>query len=147
MTDKTLEMFTAASRVIQLYTYNLDPRILNNRSLERVLVQFIKKNRASKLQVLIYDEQLMQGQDHRVVALAQRFSSYVQVRVVPKDFHENLFSFYLIDNQSILYRSNRERYESDYHQMPSFLVKDKTKLFNDVWQISTPASFLRSLYI
>ena len=141
------DAFQDANKNIQLYTHALDPRVLNNRDIEEVLTHFVKKNRASQVQILIYKEQLMRGIDHRLVALAQRFTSYVQIRVVPRDYHENPFGFYIVDGRTMIYRSNVEGYEAERLNMPDFLIKDKSRLFETIWQSSAPASFLRALHL
>jgi len=145
--EQACNLFINANKRIQIYSHGLDPRILNNREIERHIAAFIKKSRNSELQILIYDENLLRGVDHRLIAIAQQFTSYVQIKVVPKDYQENPFGFYLADDRSMLYRSNCERYEAQFMKMPSFTIKDKSKLFNTIWQASTPASFLRALHL
>jgi len=145
--QEAYDIFHDADRVIQLYTHNLDPRVLNNREIEKALINFVKKSRASKLQILIYDEELMRGIDHRLVSVAQKFTSTIQIKVVPRDYHENPFGFYVVDSRTMIYRSNVERYEAEKFKMPDFFIKDKTKLFETIWQASAPASFLRALHI
>ncbi len=144
---ETTQLIDSAKRTIQIYSRGLDPRILNNREIEKQFIRFIKKSRASKIQILIADEQLLRGVDHRIVALAQRFSSYVEIKVIPRDYHDNPFGFYLVDDRSMIYRLNIERYEAEKLIMPNFLIKDKSKLFDTIWQVSTPASFLRALHL
>ncbi len=145
--QQSCELFAAAKQTIKIYSHGLDPRILNNRQIEKNLLNFVKRSRNSKVQILIYDEQRLRGIDHRIVALAQRFTSYIDIRLVPRDFHENPFCFYLIDDYTMIYRSNVERYEAEKLQMPNSVIKDKSKLFHTIWQSSTPASFLRALHI
>ena len=145
--QETADLFAIAKQTIQIYSHGLDPRILNNRQVEKHLLGFVKRSRNSRVQILIYDEQRLRGIDHRLVALAQRFTSYIDIRVVPRDFHENPFGFYLVDDRTMIYRSNVERYEAEKLQMPNFVIKDKSKLFRTIWQSSSPASFLRALHI
>jgi len=145
--QQTNDIFAYAKKSVQIYSHGLDPRILNNRETEQQLIHFIKKSRYSKVQILIYDEQLLRGTDHRLVALAQRFTSYIEIKVVDKDHHENPFGFYLVDHQTMIYRNNVERYEAEKFQMPHFAIKDKSKLFDTIWQSSSPASFLRALHL
>lgn len=145
--QQTCEIIGSAKQSVKIYSQGLDPRILNNREIEKYLTAFVKKSRASKIQLLIYNEQLMRGIDHRLVSLAQKFTSYVDIKVVPRDYHENPFGFYLVDNRHMIYRSNVERYEAEQLTVPNFLIKEKTKLFDSIWQSSTPASFLRALHL
>ena len=89
----------------------------------------------------------MRGIDHRLVSLAQQFTSTIQIRIVPRDYHENPFGFYIVDSRTMIYRSNVERYEAEKLRMPDFRIKDKSKLFETIWQSSAQASFLRALHI
>ena len=139
--------FRCAKQKIQIYSPNLDPRILSNRENEQVLTRFVRSSRFARIEILITDERNLQGIDHRLVSLAQNFSSYVQIRLIPKDFHENYFAFYVVDGRSIIYRPNFERFESECHEIPSVLIKQKSKYFDEVWQQSSPASHLRALHL
>lgn len=145
--EETNEILTSAKRSIQIYSCDLDPRILNNRQVENNVLNFVKRSRNSKVQLLIYDECLLRGVDHRLVSLAQKFTSFIDIRIVPKDFHENPFGFYLVDNRQMIYRSNVERYEAEKLAMPNFVIQNKSKLFHTIWQTSSPASFLRALHL
>lgn len=143
----TLELCRSATKKIQFYTHNLDPRVLNDRELETILKNFFRLSRFVQLQLLIKDEDVLKGLDHRLVALAQNFTSYASIRIIPKDFHENLFAFYLIDARHMIYRSNTEKFESELHQLPSSKLVQMDKYFDEVWQQSSPATHLRALYI
>jgi len=143
--DASIDLFRGAKRNIFIYSNDLDPRILNNRDVESRLIQFIKQSRNSRIKILIKSEQELKGCDHRIVALAQRFTSYVEIKLIPLDYHDNHFGFYLVDSREIIYRSNNERYEAEQIQLPSSLIKEKTKLFDQIWQMASPASFLRAL--
>jgi len=145
--QETNDLFGYAKQRIQIYSHDLDPRILNNRETEQQLIRFIKKSRSCKVQILIYDEQFLRGIDHRLVALAQRFTSYIEIKIVAKDYHENPFGFYLVDGRTMIYRNNVEKYEAEIFHMPHFAIKDKSKLFESIWQSSSPASFLRALHL
>lgn len=139
--------FRCAKQKIQLYSPNLDPRVLSNRETEQILTRFVRSSRFAKIEILITEERNLQGIDHRLVSLAQNFSSYVQIKLIPKDYHENYFAFYLVDGRSIIYRSNYERFESECHEVPSTLIKQRSKYFDEVWQQSSPASHLRALHL
>jgi len=139
--------FKLASRKIQIYTKNLDPRILSNRDVEQTITRFIRSSRNARVEILIENERSLQGVDHRLVNLAQRYSTYLSIKIVPKDFHENPFAFYLIDGRHMIYRTLAERYECEVHQLPSSKIKKMTKYFDEVWEQSDPAIHLRALHL
>lgn len=140
-------LFEKANKKIQIYSHNLDPRILNSPTLEKTLTSFIRTSRHTKVEILIYNERYLQDIDHRLVALAQNFTSYVHIRVVPKDFQDNPYAFYLIDDRFMLYRTTADRYETEFLQVPHLKIKEKSRLFNEIWQQSDPASHLRALHL
>lgn len=145
--QETELLFSQATRIIQIYSKDLDPRVLSNIRLESLILKFIKRSKASKLHILIFDESHLKGVDHRLVNLAQRFTSYLEIRLIPRDYQENYYGYYLVDKKRILHRNNIERYEAEYAQLPSSLVKEKSKWFDEIWQKSSPASFLRALHL
>jgi hypothetical protein len=140
-------LFKNAKRKIQIYTHNLDPRILSHPKIETTLKEFIRSSRYAKVEILIYDERNLQNVDHRLVRLAQNYTSNVTIKVVPKDYHENHFAFYLVDERKILYRASSERYETEYLHVPNSKINEKSRYFNDIWQQSDPASHLRALHL
>ena len=145
--ESTIKLFDRASKSISIYTKDLDPRILNNREVEFAITRFIKNSRYCKVNILIESEQKLIGTDHRIVALAQRFSSYIQIKLIPLDYQDNYFGFYIVDNRSILYRNNIERYEAEQLTLPNSKIIEKSKYFDQIWQAASPASFLRSLHL
>lgn len=143
----SIELFSQTSRKVQIYTRDLDPRILNNREVESELSKFVRSSRNARVEILIADEKNMQGVDHLLINLAQKYTSYVKIRVIPKDFQENYFAFYLVDGRHIIHRTMWDRFESEKHSVPSSFIQLKTKYFDEVWQQATPASHLRALHI
>ncbi|MGX5174166.1 DUF7931 domain-containing protein [Aliikangiella sp. IMCC44653] len=143
----TQEQFSQAQKKVQLYTPNLDPRVLNDRSLESIASRFIRSSRFARIDILIKDESLLRGVDHRMVSLAQNFSSYVKIKIIPKDFHENYFGFYLFDGKNLLFRNQFERFETECLVLPNSKVKQMSKYFDELWQSAAPASGLRALHI
>ena len=101
---ETCHLFKTAKKKIQIYSYNLDPRILNNSQIEAVIKEFIRSSRYVKLEILIYDERNMQNVDHRLVRLAQMFTSNIQIKIVPRDY----LCYYLPNHPQIKKNQNQE---------------------------------------
>ena len=145
--EETLKYFRLAKRSIQIYSENLDPRVLNTRDIEGAVLSFVRSSRKVKVEILIIDERAVQSLDHRLVKLAQNYTSYLSIKIIPKDFHENPFAFYILDGKYLLYRTLADRYECEVHQLPSSKVKQVSKYFEDVWGQSDPAIHLRALFL
>jgi len=141
------QLFATAHKTIQIYTCDCDPRILNHRNIEQTIIELVKRSRHTRVEILIKTEESLRGIDHRLVSLAQRFTSSIGIKLIPRDYFEEPFAFYLVDSKQILYRQNHQDYHAEERQMPDFLVKDKSRYFDKIWQESSPASFLRALYL
>lgn len=144
---EVLNYFRLAKQKIQVYTKNLDPRLLSNREIEQTISRFIRTSRNVRVELLITEERALQGVDHRLVNLAQRYTSYITIKIIPKDFHENPFAYYLVDGRYMLYRTLADRYECEIHQLPSSKLKQMSKYFDEVWEQSDPAIHLRALHL
>lgn len=145
LTQTTIDLFSKAKQKIQIYSHDLDPRILNHKKIEDIFLKFIRRSRFSAVEILITDEKYLQGVNHRLINLYQKYTSSIGIKIIPKDFHENHFAFYLIDQRSLIYRRIADRYESELYVPPSAELKRKSKYFDEVWQQSQPAIYLRSL--
>lgn len=144
---EAISLFKSTKQKIQIYSSNLDPRILNHPRIELAIKTFVRSSRYARVEILIYDERNLQNVDHRLIRLTQIFTSSIQIKIVAKNFQNNPFAFYLIDQRRMLYRSNGERFETEFLQVPNAKVNQKSKLFDDIWQQSDPAIHLRALHI
>ncbi|WP_196138011.1 hypothetical protein [Aliikangiella sp. G2MR2-5] len=142
-----LSLIANAKYSLQIYSPLLDPRVLNNRDIERRLNLAIRNNRNFRVEILIRDEKAVQGQDHRLVSLSQNYTSFAKIKLIPKDFYENPFAFYLIDGRLLIYRTYADRYESSIHELPDSKIIEKAKYFKEVWEQASPAVHLRALHL
>lgn len=147
LVEHTAHYFRQARQKLQIYSQSLDPRVLNSREIETIISQFILSSRFARVEILIKDERNLTGIDHRLIKLSQKYTSYMHIKIIPKDYHENHFAFYLIDGRTIIYRSIAERFEAEYRYLPDSKLKQQQKYFDDVWQQASPAIYLRALHL
>ncbi|WP_444998491.1 DUF7931 domain-containing protein [Aliikangiella sp. IMCC44359] len=147
LVEHTAHYFRQAKQKLQIYSPTLDPRILNSREIETIISRFILSSRFVRVEMLIKDERSLTGIDHRLVKLSQKYTSYMNIKIIPKDYHENHFAFYLIDKRTIIYRNIAERFETEYRSLPDSKLKQQQKYFDDIWQQASPAIYLRALHL
>ncbi|WP_144395557.1 hypothetical protein [Pleionea sediminis] len=140
-------MYSLAKKRIDILTYDLEPRILSEREIEQALKEFIRQSRHTEVRILVFDTTMLQKVDHRLVALAQAFPSYVSIRVLAKDFQQIPYSFHLVDDSGLIYRTNHSELESLVSFNSKLKVREYRKEFNEMWEHSRVASELRSLSI
>ncbi len=138
-------MFSLAKHRINIFSYDLEPRILSERNIESAIKTLARRSRHSEIRILVFDTTALQKIDHRLVALSQELSSFVSIRVLSKDFQQIPYSFHLVDDHGLVYRSNHSEIESLVSFNSPSRVREYRKEFTEMWEHSRVASELRSL--
>ena len=142
-----LRLISQAQRHIHLFSRDLDPRALDDVEVTDALSALARRHRSSHIRLLVADVGPAQRQGHRWLELIQRLSSKIDVRITHEDHLHHPFCFLVADQAGLLYRSNAAEYTGEVHFYAPLPCLEKLKLFDEVWQISRPASELRRLYI
>jgi len=141
------DMVARGTRKARIFTRDLEPLLYNNREFETGLMHLLRSNPHSHCQVLIQDSGDLFSIDHRLLAVNQRLSSYMEVRQVPEEAADELRNFLLVDGGSYLLRPN----SGSYHGVASLddpsTVRDLDRSFRQWWEQSSPLSGSRRLHI
>ncbi|NVJ62424.1 MAG: hypothetical protein HWE27_18695 [Gammaproteobacteria bacterium] len=140
-------MFAQAKKTIDIFSYDLDPRVLSDREIEQAVLTLVKRSRHSRVRMLVFETTALQGVDHRLISLLQSFSSYITLKVLSKNYQTIPFSFYLVDDAGLIYRSNHNELETQVFFNEKLKVKDYQKQFDEMWEQSRIASEFRTLGI
>lgn len=142
-----LSLINQARRHIDLFTYNLDPRIFDNAEIVNALKQFIKISPNSRFRVLITDPSYIIKHGHHFIELARQFSSFIELRQTHEEYRTTLFNFLIVDEKALLYRPHRTEYYGIVNYNAKFESKQQRIFFNTVWERSEPISDLKQLFI
>jgi hypothetical protein len=138
-------MFSQAKRRVDIFSYDLDPRVLSDRNIELALSNLARRSRYSEIRLLVFETRQLQSYDHRLVSLAQQLSSYISIRVLAKDFQQIPYAFYLVDDHGFIYRPNHSEYHAQVFFKDAHKAAEYRKQFEEMWQQSRIASELRAL--
>lgn len=141
------QMFSQAKRQVDIFSVDLDPRVLSQRSIEQTLAKLARSSRQSTIRLLIFDVLSLQSIDHRLVDLSQNLSSYVSIKVLANDYQHLPYNYYLVDDAGLMYRSNHKELETQVSFNAKLKVREYRKQFNDMWEQSRIASEFRNLSI
>ncbi|MCO7222788.1 hypothetical protein [Pleionea sp. CnH1-48] len=142
-----LDMFKQAKRTVDIFSADLDPQVLNDRSIEKALSDLARRSRYSQIRLLVYTIRPMLQCQHRLITLYQSLSSYVHIRVVPAQLQQAPYAFYLADERSLVYRPFYTQTEGEGRLDAPLEVKERRQFFDELWQQSEIASELRVLGI
>lgn len=147
--DECREIVEAMSkhicRTLEIYSYDLDASLYDSAIFVDALQEIIKDNKNAQIRVLTKDSTNAVQNGHRIVAVAQKFTSYIEIRKVNSAYLDLDETFMIADQRGILLRDQPDRFEG----IANFNSPRKAKIllatFNEVWERSDPDPEVRRL--
>lgn len=145
--DIIVSMVAQGGRQAQIFSRDLEPLLYNNRAFEDGLLHLLRSNPSSHCQLLVQNDEDLFRTDHRLLAVNQQLSSYMQMRLVPKEARDVMQNFILIDNSGYLKRPNSAVYQGIANFNDPATVRDLSHAFKQWWEQSSPLVGSRRLNI
>lgn len=136
-----------ARRQIDLFTPDLEPALYDQTPFLDALTQLCLSSPRARVRVLAKDFERTLKDGHRIVELARRLSSYVELRKVHSDYQENNETFLLVDDYGLLHRRHAPRFEGTFSCKAPLEVRRLRAFFDEVWDRSEPETELRRLHL
>jgi len=140
----TLAMAKQAKRSLNIFSHDLEPALYNSPSFYEAARSVIGADTNSLIRILVYDISGTVNKGHRLLELASRLSSRVQVRKLTKKYHH---AFMIADSIGVVDRRRAERYEGSANFNAPGWAQNLQVFFNGVWDQSSRASEIISLKI
>lgn len=143
----SLRLVSDAKRSIDIRSHLLHRPIFADFEFVAQLRQFCQNSRYQKVRILLNQTQDMVQNGHRLLDLAQRLPSFIEIRLCHKDFIDPRQEFIVVDQTAYLrwLFDNEIKAVVDSHDRGH--SKQLTHEFNKLWQYANPASELRRLGI
>jgi len=136
-----------ATRSLHLLTYDLEPRVYDNEPFMEAVAALVRRSPHSRVQILLQSSRLIVTQGHRLVELARRLTSYIELRR-PSEPHASLTQTFLIaDGVGLLYRELHTGFEGTLCFNAPGRAQELLKLFADAWGHGAPDPELRRLHL
>ena len=145
--DIATAMIAQGTRQALLFSRDLEPLLYNNREFETGLLQLLRANPHSHCQVLVQNAEDLFNVDHRLLAINQQLSSYMQIRLVPDEARDVMENFIVVDNSGYLKRPNSGVYQGIASFNDPATVRELSHSFLHWWEQSSPLQGSRRLNI
>ncbi|MES9981540.1 MAG: GNAT family N-acetyltransferase, partial [Candidatus Thiodiazotropha sp. 6PLUC5] len=97
-------MVRQAKRSLCLLSYNLDPIIYDTEPFHEAVKQLAMRSKFSRIRILLQDNTLVVQQGHRLVELAQRLPSVIEIRKATDVYLEIEENYLLVDDCGYLHK-------------------------------------------
>lgn len=116
-----------------------------SKDFNQALSAFARSHHEARIHILIDFPQVLLQRDHPTLHLMRRLSDKISIRHYHDIADDQRDSFLLIDQQGVLVKPADEESQGFYSLVDKVHVHHLTQLFDNDWQLSSPASQLRQL--
>jgi hypothetical protein len=143
--DACIDLFGKATREIVIMSRDLDPRVFDSLKTSDALRRFLLNSSRARLRILVKEPESVARRGHRVVDLARRLTSLVQIRVPAPEFSRQNTAFVIVDGTGVVFRDLASRFEGTVSFNDRHLARELLRQFDEMWESSVSAPGLRRM--
>ncbi|MEJ2061081.1 MAG: hypothetical protein P8Y64_11460 [Gammaproteobacteria bacterium] len=141
------QIMTQARRSMLIVSRQLDPLLYDTEEFVQAASDFARRNRYTRIYILIRDNSAILRDGHRLITLAQRISSHIQVRLMHENYGQYNQAFMVADKRGILIRPKADQMTGRVIFNDPRLGSSLEEVFMEMWESSLPDPNLRRLMI
>ncbi len=141
----TLELLHQCKASLCLYSRDLDRLLLDDQEIIDAFRRIALAGRGADLRILVQNLEPALRYGHRLLNLAHRMTSAIQVRVPSREDLRYPAAFMLTDRQGYLYRPLAARFDGEANTGHIGRHNELQTYFNEVWDRAEPSPELRQL--
>jgi len=142
-----LECLQEPLRTVQIYSQVLDHALFDRLEVVDALSAFVRRGPPAQIQVLIHSSQLIISRGHRLLELARRMDSKIQIRLVPDQQAADLHTCVMWDDRGYWLMPDYREYEGLANIYDPVQASRLSERFEYLWHKSIEDSELRVLRI
>ncbi|MGH8507353.1 MAG: hypothetical protein ACREVH_01340 [Gammaproteobacteria bacterium] len=143
--EAMLRMVTRSRRTIDIVSRHLDPLIFAEEDMVDAFKQLVLGNRNVKIRILILDPAPLLHRDHRLIELAQRLSSFFELRTPAPEHRSYNESMLIADQKGYVHSRLSDRYEGVANFHAPDAATELLRRFDELWQTALPDPNFRRL--
>ena len=138
-------MARQARRSVVIMTRHLDAAVYDQPEFSDAVRDLVVRSRRAEVRVLVKDSTPVLRDGHRLISLAQRLTSFMEIRVPARDHADFNEAFLLVDNVGYIHRNFSDRFEATFSFNDSKIVRGLGREFDSMWELALPDPSLRRL--
>ena len=147
MRQAVIEVATAATRRISIFTQDLEPGIYDDPEFLEIVKKLVLSQGYGRIRVLIANPARAVKNGHALVHLGRRLNTYIEFRHVREDLRTHAESFCIADETALVYRLQADRWEGIADTWEPAVARIYAKLFDEIWYASEVEAEFRQLGI
>lgn len=140
-------MVAQANKTLNLISPDLEPLIYDQAPFISAVKRLALKSRVARIRIIVQDNSLVRQQGHRLIELAQRLTSTIELRKPDRAYREYTESFLLVDDCGYLHRQLADRYAATACFNDRLQASQLGAVFNEAWERAEPDIELVRLHL
>ncbi|MEJ2399530.1 MAG: hypothetical protein P8Z67_15235 [Gammaproteobacteria bacterium] len=140
-------LLNQGGRSLDLFTRDLEPRIYDTPEFSDAVRALAIKTRDLHVRILVLDPDGIIKHGHRLIELARRLTSHMEIRKVHEDYCNNPESYLIVDRRGLLHRKLATRYEAVVNFNNPMTATELHNQFTEIWDRSKQYMDFKRLYI
>lgn len=145
--DYAVALCDDASRHVCILSPQLDHAAFDNGELVDALSALARRSRQAQVRILISDARPLVVRGHRLLQLARRLPSTVQIRKLAEHPNWNNETTVIKDRNGVLYKPGGSDHDAFYEPDSRATTQRHLEQFEELWRYSVEDAELRSVYL
>ncbi|WP_421681521.1 histone acetyltransferase HPA2 [Stutzerimonas urumqiensis] len=138
-------LITGTRRHLSLYSHDFDPWLYDTPPFEQACARFLIRHPRNRLHILLQDPSRAIREGHRLLRLARRLTSRIEIRVLRPDATRERDAFLIGDDRQLMVRPDAARPQGFFLQASPARARAHLKRFSQDWEQGVHSQDLRSL--
>jgi len=142
-----LRLVSQGGRSLDIFSRDLEPRIYDNADFADAVRALAIKTRDMHVRILVIDPDFIIKHGHRLIDLARRLTSHMEIRKLHEDYCNNPEAYLVVDRRGLLHRKVASRYEAIVNFNNPMTATELHNQFSEMWDRSKQYMDFKRLYI
>lgn len=145
--EAALSLVNQGERSLDIFSRDLEPRIYDTPEFYDAVRGIAVKTRELHVRILVIEPDFIIKHGHRLIELARRLTSHMEIRKLHEDYCNNPEAFLIVDKRGLLHRKLATRYEAVVNFNNPMTATELHNQFTEMWERSKQYMDFKRLYI
>ena len=140
-------MLAQARRQISILSDTITHPLFKEAYVRQCLLNLSKRNSQARIRILLIDDRTGAGYHNPLIDLAQKLTSYIEIRVMPGSARKPNEMITTVDFEAGIYRKNLDSYNGFVNYGNQLIAQRLRDNFDQHWDLAKPSANMRRLSI
>lgn len=137
ISETCCRIISEATRNINVFIYDYEDSLLPLAKIDDLMAAFIRQHQRNRFRYLCSESDILRERGGKLIHLARRFSTFIQLRQLPDDLKPQREQFIVVDNKDCLQTQDHRSYDYFANLNNRVRALQLNSHFEALWQRSS----------